>query len=257
LGNNRSMARNLILLVAILVAGMFAASAQANQLQAWAQLDARVAWQSDNPQPGSDHKFNWFALGMTQTVYQKYFETRHGIAGNDVAVYEKYFDEAFMGIAQAIEDAIRSGSTKLSTKEIGGGDVELTSFGTVKVSGISFRQEAKPDAVSAPATVSDNNSVPVEALSFTNVISAITGNRWRSDALIVSGTLTNTSTVEVLITGIDAKGFNQDQKMVVEGSAFTIVHNNLAPGEAVNFKVALKDDAKQVRFVKVLPSWSP
>jgi hypothetical protein len=61
----------------------------------------------------------------------------------------------------------------------------------------------------------------------------------------------------VLITGIDAKGFNQDQKMVIEGSDFTIVHNDLAPGETVKFKVALKDDAKQVRFVKVLPSWSP
>ena len=59
------------------------------------------------------------------------------------------------------------------------------------------------------------------------------------------------------VTGIDAKGFNQDQKLVIEGSAFTIVHNDLAPGEAVNFKVALKDDTKQIRFVKVLPSWSP
>lgn len=59
------MARNLILLVAILAAGVFAASAQANQLQAWAQMDARVACHSDNPQPGLDHKFNWVALGIT------------------------------------------------------------------------------------------------------------------------------------------------------------------------------------------------
>jgi hypothetical protein len=107
-------------------------------------MDARVAWHSDNPQPGSDHKFNWFALGMTTAEDEKYFEPRHGITGNDVAVYEKYFDEAFTAIAQAIQDAIRSGSTKLSTKEIDGGDIELTSFGTVKVSGITFRQEENP-----------------------------------------------------------------------------------------------------------------
>ena len=31
------------------------------------------------------------------------------------------------------------------------------------------------------------------------------------------------------------------------------MHNELAPGETVNFKVALKDDAKQVKFVKVTP----
>jgi hypothetical protein len=51
-------------------------------------------------------------------------------------------------------------------------------------------------------------------------------------------------------------GFDQDQKVVVGGSDYTIVHNNLAPGEVVNFKVALKDGTKQVKFVKVLPSWS-
>ena len=89
------------------------------------------------------------------------------------------------------------------------------------------------------------------------MVSAITGNRWTPDALIVSGTLTNTSSVAVLITGINAKGFNQDQKMVSEGSDFTIVQNDLAPGEVVNFKVALKDGTKQVKFVTVLPSWSP
>jgi hypothetical protein len=66
---------------------------------------------------------------------------------------------------------------------------------------------------------------------------------------------TSTSAVAVLITGIDAKGFNQDQKMVIEGSDFTIVHNDLAPGEVVNFKLALRDGTKQVKFVKVLPSW--
>jgi hypothetical protein len=233
------MARNLILLVALLAAGMFAASAQANQLQAWAQMHARAAWHSHNPQPGSDHEINWFALGIT------------------IADDEKYFDEAFTAIAQAIQDVIRSGSTELSTKEIDGGDIELTSFGTVKVSGITFRQEETPDAISVPAAVSDNNVAPVEPLPSTNVVSVITSNRWSGDVLIVSGTLTNTSTVVVLITGIDAKGFNQDQKMVIEGSDFTIVHNDLAPGQVVNFKVALKDGAKQVRFVKVLPSWSP
>jgi hypothetical protein len=89
------------------------------------------------------------------------------------------------------------------------------------------------------------------------VVSEITKIRWTADALIVSGTLTNSSEVAVQITGIYSKGFNKDQKMVTEDSAFTIVHNDLAPGEVVNFKVALKDGAKQVKFVKVLPNWTP
>jgi hypothetical protein len=100
-------------------------------------MDAMVAWNSDNPQPGPDHKFNWFGLGLTQADAEKYFEPKHGITGNDVAVYEKYFDEAFTAIAHAIQDAIRSGNTELSTDEISGGSISLTSFGTVKVSGIT------------------------------------------------------------------------------------------------------------------------
>lgn len=107
-----------------------------------------------------------------------------------------------------------------------------------------------PVAQPAPASVA-------ETLPVTNVVSAVTGNHWTTDALIVAGTLTNTSTVPVLITGIDAKGFNQDQKFVARGSDFTVLHNDLAPGEVVNFKVALKDGAKQVKFVKLEPSWSP
>jgi hypothetical protein len=96
-----------------------------------------------------------------------------------------------------------------------------------------------------------------ETLPRTNVVSAITANRSTLDALIISGTLTNTGTVPVSITAIDASGFNKDQKMVTRGSDFTIFHNDLAPGEVVNFKVALKDDSKQVKFVKVLPTWTP
>ena len=103
---------------------------------------------------------------MTIGHGEKYFELRHGITGNDIAVYEKCFAEAFAAIAHAIQDAIRSGRTKLSTKEIDGGDIELTSSGTVTVSGITFRQEEKPDATPAPATVSDNDAAPVEPIPF-------------------------------------------------------------------------------------------
>jgi hypothetical protein len=133
----------------------------------------------------------------------------------------------------------------------------------IRFSGLLAETKDVKTSISTPAPtpeppIAQSARVPVaETRPTTNVVSAITDNRWTPDALIVSGTLTNTSTVAVLITGIDAKGFNQDQKMVIEGSDFTIVHNDLAPGEVVNFKVALKDDTKQVKFVKVLPSWSP
>jgi uncharacterized surface anchored protein len=86
-----------------------------------------------------------------------------------------------------------------------------------------------------------------------SVVSAITDNRWSGDALIVSGTLTNTNAVPVRIANLSTAGFDKDQKMVVAGSDYTIIYNDLAPGETVNFKVALKDGAKQIRFVKVTP----
>jgi hypothetical protein len=117
---------------------------------------------------------------------------------------------------------------------------------------------AAKDAGTAAPTAPESVAAPTPAGSLpTNVVSVITGNRWTSDSLIVSGTLTNTSTVAVKITGIDANGFSQDKKVIVRGSDYTIVHNDLAPGEAVNFKIALKDNTKQVKFVKVAPSWSP
>jgi hypothetical protein len=111
-----------------------------------------------------------------------------------------------------------------------------------------------PQTQSAPAPA----SVPVaETRPVTNVVSAITKNRWTADSLIVSGTLTNSSAIAVQITGMDARGFDEHQEMITGGSDYTITNNELAPGETVNFKVALKDDAKKVKFVRVLPSWSP
>ena len=116
---------------------------------------------------------------------------------------------------------------------------------------------AAKDAKTLTAAGSLTSSAPTPVGIPTNVVSSITKNRWTADSLIVSGTLTNSSAVAVQITGIDAKGFNKDQKMVTRRSDFTIFHNDLAPGEVVNFKVALKDDAKQVKFVQVVPTWTP
>jgi hypothetical protein len=99
-----------------------------------------------------------------------------------------------------------------------------------------------------PAPVSSMEMLPLK-----NVVAAINSNRWTANALIVTGTLTNTNAVPVRITKISATGFNKNKKAVIDGSDFTIMHNELAPGETVNFKVALKDDAKQVKFVKVTP----
>lgn len=123
------------------------------------------------------------------------------------------------------------------------------------------KRGSKESVVAATETVPTTSTVertPVEtapavALPPTNVVSAITTNRWTADSLIVSGTLTNKSTVAVLIKGIEAKGFDQHQKTVGEGSDFTIFHDDLGPGEVVNFKVELEDKTKQIKFVKVTP----
>jgi hypothetical protein len=131
--------------------------------------------------------------------------------------------------------------------------------GTSGYAGLDWRPSPTAKAMTTPMAEATVSAAPTPTpclITPTNVVSAITSNRWSGDALIVSGTLTNASTVAVLITGIDGKGFDQDQKMVIRGSDFTVAHNDLAPGEVVNFKVALKDGTKQVKFVKVEPSWS-
>ena len=112
--------------------------------------------------------------------------------------------------------------------------------------------EPAPQLYAPPAPTPAPVSV-IEMLPPKNVVSAINSNRWTANALIVTGTLTNPNAVPVRITKITTTGFNKNKKAVIEGSDFTIMHNELAPGETVNFKVALKDDAKQVKFVKVTP----
>jgi hypothetical protein len=86
-----------------------------------------------------------------------------------------------------------------------------------------------------------------------STVSAITSNQWSGHSLIVSGTLKNTSAEPVRIKNLNAAGFDKNQKRVIESSDYTIVHNDLAAGETVNFKVSLKDRTKQIRFVKVTP----
>jgi hypothetical protein len=115
-----------------------------------------------------------------------------------------------------------------------------------------------PEPTVAPANTPEPTvtaaSIPAfEMIRSTSMVSAITSNRWSGDALIVSGTLQNTNAVPVRIENLSATGFDKNQKRVIEGSDYTIVHNDLAAGETVNFKVELKDGTKQIKFVKVTP----
>ena len=109
-------------------------------------------------------------------------------------------------------------------------------------------------AASTPERTVTAASIPVfEMIRSTSIVSAITSNRWSGEALIVSGTLKNTNAVPVRIENLSATGFDKNRKRVIEGSDYTIVHNDLAAGETVNFKVVLKDGTKQIKFVKVTP----
>jgi hypothetical protein len=102
-------------------------------------------------------------------------------------------------------------------------------------------------------TVTAATIPPFEMIRSTSMVSAITSNRWSGDELIVSGTLKNTNAVPVRIENLSAAGFDKVQKRVIEGSDYTMVHNDLAAGETVRFEVKLKDGAKQIRFIKVTP----
>ena len=122
--------------------------------------------------------------------------------------------------------------------------------------GVRAAPPAAPE-VKAPPTAAAAARSPVAVVKMVpsaSVVSAITGNRWNGDTLIVSGTLTNTNAVPVRVANLSTAGFDKDQKVVIAGSDYTIIHNDLTPGETVDFKAALKDGAKQIRFVKVTPN---
>jgi len=269
------MARNLILLVTILAAGMFAVSgakADATDIKlAWGdweiiieepKLATSVTRYSQEQEAGPSSVFLCLKLFVYNASHRGAAFTPQNTlkmiaGGNEFDAAD--LDES-LSYAKNIEPTLgefRKCYFELPRKLVS--DSFLLRFG-------GFLTETKdvtisistPTPTPTPETQSAPASVPVyETHPLTNVVSAITKNRWTTDSLIVSGTLTNTSTVSVQITAIDAKGFDQNHKMVTRGSDFTIVSKDMAPGEVVNFKVALKDDSRQVRFVKVVPSWSP
>jgi hypothetical protein len=104
------MARNLILLVAILAAEKNTASAQAKQLQAGRK---RMPPPLGIPTTlKSDQITN---LKRSDTEWTK-AARKNGTTGNDVAVYEKYLTKAPTAVTHAPEGAIRSDSTRFQRR---------------------------------------------------------------------------------------------------------------------------------------------
>jgi hypothetical protein len=71
------------------------------ELQHCAEADAECAWRKFEIRPGSDHRFNWFELGMKIGEATETFIARYGLNEIDATVYEKFFRNAFVGIARA------------------------------------------------------------------------------------------------------------------------------------------------------------
>lgn len=262
------MARNLFLLVAILAAAMFAALAPAQTLNAppffrwanWGVLIANLEFTDSVTRFGERKKADTDSI----FVYMRLSVVNAGHEGSSfipqnmlkIVVGDNAFDaadldedgESYVSNIEPTLARIRKCYFELPRSVIKDSFIIRFSqfLGETKDVNISISYPPVPEPTPVP-----------EPIPRTSVDSAITGNQWTPNALIVSGTLTNLSTIPIQITGIDAEGFNQDQTSVARGSDFTIGHNHLAPGEVVKFKVALKDDKKQVKFVKVLPSWSP
>jgi hypothetical protein len=96
------------------------------------------------------------------------------------------------------------------------------------------------------------------------LIVEFTNNRWTAEkVLIATGTLTNNNAVPVTVTRIIATGFDKQQNVVAGGSGFpqessyTIGNDEIAAGATVNFKVALSDAKKVIRFVRAIPYAEP
>jgi hypothetical protein len=96
------------------------------------------------------------------------------------------------------------------------------------------------------------------------LIVEFTNNRWTAEkVLIATGTLTNTNRVPVTVSRIIATGFDKQQNVVAGGagfpqeSSYTIGNSEIAAGATVNFKVALGDARKVIRFVRAIPYVEP
>ena len=269
------MARSRVLLLTILVAGVFAAST----------AQARFGWtlaESVNmygPYKTAMEDVPGYLPGTVYGFLDKTADANHpqldyvveGFLDGKVGLLTYANSDHTVLKAEAVQAALilNGPDADWSVKEeylIGKVDGEIKYLGELREKATMLiigtgkyfdAVNAAKDARATTPTAPNPAAVPTPVESVpTNVVSAITKNRWTADSLIVSGTLTNASAVAVLITGVDARGFDEHQKMVARGSDYTIVHNDLAPGEIVNFKVALKDDGKQVRSVELIPSWT-
>jgi hypothetical protein len=73
------------------------------QLQYWANADAMSAREESDLQPGSDHRFNWFEIGMQIADATETFVPQHGLNEVDADAYKEFFKERFTQIARAEE----------------------------------------------------------------------------------------------------------------------------------------------------------
>ena len=78
------------------------------QLQDWAATDAVHAWREFDIELGSDHRFNWFEIGVRIEEATEILIPRHGLDEVDAKVYKEFFENAFMGIARAEQRAAQS-----------------------------------------------------------------------------------------------------------------------------------------------------
>src|SRR5215469_12173152 len=78
------------------------------QLQDWGATDAVYAWREFDIELGSDHRFNWFEIGVRIEEATEILIPRHGLNEADAKVYKEFFENAFMGIARAEQRAAQS-----------------------------------------------------------------------------------------------------------------------------------------------------
>jgi hypothetical protein len=111
--------------------------------------------------------------------------------------------------------------------------------------------EATPSAQTlSPAEVLDNELAAGLPAS-TDVISSITSNQWRSDTLVVHGTLINTSSGSVNLTtpallGFDAKG------QEISAGKIILANPELKAGQKEAFTAEMSDPKKAIKFTKLV-----
>jgi hypothetical protein len=157
-----------------------------------------------------------------------------------------------------VKPYVRKNGTEVSSytrNATGSGSNETFSVPTLSIQPIYTTPEppvytAPSDQTLSPAAILDNEiaaSLPVS----TSVTSRITSNGWKSDTLIIHGTLTNTDSNSITLATPALVGYDARNQEVNAGK-INLANPELKGGQTEAFTAEISDPRKAIKFTKLV-----